>query len=352
MSAVNETAYQILVQKSLDTLNATKIASVGLILSGLLASVTNPLVMWTIWSQKSLHTGCFCLIAQLSFADWIVGVSYVATGFKRLIRLWFSIPEVNSQVICCLEMAPPYFGQSASLTVALVIGIERLIAVAFPMQFYTRSWSIANLLASIAWIWSMTETAFMFYGISSSKYIPNCNLVSSVTDAFYNFQNVESGALVIVITVVYALVVIEITLQLRTARKTNQTDQVVQMKKNLQVKTAQMLVVVASMYLILQAATRIGLALLASVSAEDRANYAPFIRMLMIINSGINFFIYFSMSTEFKTSFKKSLGWKVTLIASGQVTRQPPLRDIQRVERTFGGGLQTRNNNVRVQRFV
>jgi hypothetical protein len=100
----------LLINISLAQLNNTKYASVGLIIVGLFGFVTNISIIWTIWKQKALHNSCFVLIAQLAIADLIVGTSYVATGIKRLVRLYFGIAAVQNQVQCRAEMFLPYFG--------------------------------------------------------------------------------------------------------------------------------------------------------------------------------------------------------------------------------------------------
>jgi hypothetical protein len=53
-----------------------------------------------------------------------------------------------------------------------------------------------------------------------------------------------------------------------------------------------MLAAVAVIYLLLQMATRIGMAALNSSTPQERANITPYIRMFMIINSAIHLFIY------------------------------------------------------------
>ncbi len=56
---------------------------------------------------------------------------------------------------------------------------------------------------------------------------------------------------------------------------------------------AKMLGVVGILYLVTQLTTRAVLAGLGYlVEQSDRANYAPFVRMLMILNSGVNLFVY------------------------------------------------------------
>jgi hypothetical protein len=90
-------------------LNAMKYLNLCLLCCALLAVTTNPLVLWTIWRQKTLHTGCFSLIAQMAVADFIVGLSFSATVVKRWIRTEFAFGEVMSQLQCCFEVAPIYF---------------------------------------------------------------------------------------------------------------------------------------------------------------------------------------------------------------------------------------------------
>jgi hypothetical protein len=95
--------------QSMDVLSAMKYLNLCLLCCALLAVVTNPLILWTIWRQKTLHTGCFSLIAQMALADFAVGLTFAATVIKRLIRRQFALAEVMSQLQCCFEMAPIYF---------------------------------------------------------------------------------------------------------------------------------------------------------------------------------------------------------------------------------------------------
>ena len=105
----NQSYYDLLVVKSLKTLERTKYASIGLFCCGLLAFSTNILIIITIIRGKNLHNRCFWLVANLAVADWLVGVAYMGTGVKRIIRLTYGIPEVNSQVHCCAEMSLAFF---------------------------------------------------------------------------------------------------------------------------------------------------------------------------------------------------------------------------------------------------
>ncbi len=106
----NLTEYELLANFSLATLVRTMPATVGLITSGSLAFVTNGIIFLLAYKNKVLRTDSHCLIVQLAVADWLVGVSYIGTGVKRLIRLGNRIPETNSHFNCALEMWLSYFG--------------------------------------------------------------------------------------------------------------------------------------------------------------------------------------------------------------------------------------------------
>ncbi len=101
-------SYDSLVTSSFNMLISTTPSSIGFIATGLLAVITNIVVIVLIRRTESLRTPSHFLISQLAIADWLVGVSYVATGIKRLIRLSLWIPEVTTQLSCCLEMFPLY----------------------------------------------------------------------------------------------------------------------------------------------------------------------------------------------------------------------------------------------------
>ncbi len=111
---MEEVSYEALINKSMATLKRTKAASIGLLSSGSLAFLTNSVIFLLVWRSKKLRKGPYALIAQLAFADWLVGVAYMITGIKRLIRLANGIHEVNSQVWCCAEMWLAYFRYSLS----------------------------------------------------------------------------------------------------------------------------------------------------------------------------------------------------------------------------------------------
>uniref|UniRef100_A0A914W0T0 G-protein coupled receptors family 1 profile domain-containing protein n=1 Tax=Plectus sambesii TaxID=2011161 RepID=A0A914W0T0_9BILA len=315
---------QSLINSSLTQLEATKWASVGQIVVGIVGVVTNSLIIWTIVRQAALrNNSCFVLIGQLAFADWIVGASFLITGIKRLIRLYCRIPELLTQVQCGYEMFFPYFGQSASLSLALAIGIERFIAVAFPLKFIKQEKTIGKIIALLAWSYAIIDSGFLFYESSSTKILPACTVLTAGTDAFDEFQDIHKTVVIVAIMATYALVFLTMTMQLKKAQRQNRPD-LVAMKKNLQVKTARMLVVVAAVYLMLQITTRVAQALLFLLPVESRPRVGPFIRMIMIVNSDIHFFIYFSMSTEFRELFKRTFGSKLSQMKTTNVSRQLP----------------------------
>uniref|UniRef100_A0A914WT49 Uncharacterized protein n=1 Tax=Plectus sambesii TaxID=2011161 RepID=A0A914WT49_9BILA len=57
-------------------------------------------------------------------------------------------------------------------------------------------------------------------------------------------------------------------------------------------KMVRLVMAIALMYLCLQMAPRIGLVLVAKLSQEQRIMFAPALRMMIALNSGIHFFVY------------------------------------------------------------
>ncbi len=109
-SSLNSSAhYDALVAKSFATLIRTTPAAFGLIATGLLAMITNVIVVILIRRTDSLRTPSHFLISQLAIADWLVGASYFTTAIKRLIRLSLGVPEVTTQLNCCFEIFFMYF---------------------------------------------------------------------------------------------------------------------------------------------------------------------------------------------------------------------------------------------------
>uniref|UniRef100_A0A914X9K0 G-protein coupled receptors family 1 profile domain-containing protein n=1 Tax=Plectus sambesii TaxID=2011161 RepID=A0A914X9K0_9BILA len=150
---------------------------------GLLALFTNPLIMWTIWRQKPLHTGCFFIIAQLALADFIVGAAFTGTMIKRFIRIEGYLGEIISQLQCAFEMAPNYFSESASLSLALALGCERLLAAAMPIKFMAHQWKIAYAASVVAWTIPILDcsTMLIVMNLSPSKMVNFCTSAMAVT---------------------------------------------------------------------------------------------------------------------------------------------------------------------------
>uniref|UniRef100_A0A914XIV2 G-protein coupled receptors family 1 profile domain-containing protein n=1 Tax=Plectus sambesii TaxID=2011161 RepID=A0A914XIV2_9BILA len=230
---------------------------------------------------------------------------------KRFIRIEGYLGEIISQLQCAFEMAPNYFSESASLSLALALGCERLLAAAMPIKFMAHQWKIAYAASVVAWTIPILDcsTMLIVMNLSPSKMVNFCTSAMAVTKDFDLVQQIEKDFLTVAIIITYTSVLLTINVQLKVAKRKNQHSVSV-MKKNLQLKMIRILIAIAFMYLCLQMAPRIGLVIIAKLPQEQRIKIGPIFRMLMALNSGIHFFVYLSTSTDFKDAFWRTIGKK------------------------------------------
>lgn len=254
--------------------------------------------------------------------ELISGSSYMSIGIVRLIRAIFAISEVASQLHCLQELFVPFVSQILSVIFAVTISVDRLIAVAFPNEYRFISTTYIVLLTTFGWGYSILIGGFYFYQASDTLMFANCNLVSIMTSGFFDFQNIQTIVMETFTTLVYILVLCLMRYKLHTAQKKNQN--LSEIKKLIERQTTVTLSSVMFAYLVTQVLSTIGLAAVAYLNTNSRNMIAPFIRLLPIINSGINFWIYIWRSSEFRSAFMKTFRnnktavHSITLVLSGR----------------------------------
>lgn len=295
--------YNGLVPSSIKALQDTMVANIGYIILGSLATLSNVLEFTTIAKDKKLKTRCYFLIANISIASIIYGVSYVAVGIKRLIRLYFMIPEVNTKRMCAAEMFTCSFGQTATVFLPLATAVDRICAAIMPIKYKNMSSQFAIFSASMTWIMALVDSSFSFFGSDQNNLIANCNLVSA-TELLYQVQSTVEMIVSVLVTICYFSVILLLQKQLSDAKI--KSENLAAAKTKIQIKVAKTLGIDSSIHLITQVATRVGLAVLTPMSPEIRFLYAPFIRLIIIVGSGASLVVFLAINKEFQMAFRRT----------------------------------------------
>lgn len=303
--------YESLVRTSLDALNNTYSANFGFILVGLLATVTNFLELLTITRNKKLQTRCYFLIGNLAFASIINGISYIALGIKRLIRFHLDISEVSTKLSCVGEMFTCSFGQTAIVFLPLATAIDRMYATTNPAAYKTMNRTFTVIITVVAWSVALLDSSFSFFGSDQKKLVANCNLVSA-TDLLYIIQSSVEITVTCLITACY--IILTFILQHQCTKAKSRSETIAAAKMKVQVKVLTTLGIESSIHLLTQFITRVGLAALTPLSPEARFQYAPYIRLIIILGSGVNLFVFIIVNSEFKLYFKRTISCQTNLV--------------------------------------
>ena len=121
---MNATEYEVMRADSLKRLLVQSGSAVFMLITGLIGTIANAILIYVIIVRKRLHTRCWAIICQvitlsspcstrnmqLAIADMIVCISFaLLVGLKRLIRLALEIDEVKPVAYCTIEFFLPYF---------------------------------------------------------------------------------------------------------------------------------------------------------------------------------------------------------------------------------------------------
>lgn len=222
------------------------------------------------------------------------------TGIKRLVRAVWSIPETNSQLKCLLEMFIPFLSQIASINFAAAICVDRLFAVSKPNTYRLAHSYYTIFLTGLAWGYSLCLGGFYFYQSSNDVMLATCTLVGIMEESFYNYQNAQSTVLAVFTSVSYIAVLITMRFKLKVA---NKEQRLAQNKGNLERQITLTLSAVMFAYLVTQLASTIGLTAIEGLETQTRNTLGPLFRVLPVISSGIDFWIYLWRSNEFRSGF-------------------------------------------------
>ncbi|KAM9002903.1 trace amine-associated receptor 6-like [Sarcophilus harrisii] len=126
----------------------------------LLAVLGNLLVMISILHFKQLHSPANFLIASLSCADFLVGVSVMPFSMVRSIESCWYFGESYCKLHTTFDVAFCY----TSLLHLCFISIDRYIAVTDPLVYPTKfTISVSGLCITLSWTITMSYSGSVFY---------------------------------------------------------------------------------------------------------------------------------------------------------------------------------------------
>lgn len=295
--------YDSLIPISIKALKDTILANIGFIILGLFVTVSNVLEFVTIVKDKKLRTRCYFLIANLSIASILNAVSFIILGLKRLIRLYYLIPEVNTKRNCAGEMFTCSLGQTSIIVLPLATAMDRICAAAMPIKYKNMNYNYAIALATLGWLMALTDTCFSFYGNDQSSLVANCNLASA-TEMLYQIQTTVELIVTAFITLCYVGIMILLRKRMKSAG--NSSEGLAALRMKFQMQVAKTLIIDSVVHLITQTASRIGLASLTPLPPEIRFQYGPFIRLLIMAGSGLSLIIFLKVNNGFKMAFRRT----------------------------------------------
>ncbi|KAK0414464.1 hypothetical protein QR680_011443 [Steinernema hermaphroditum] len=183
----------------------------------------NLLILFVIFQHRKLRkTGANILLAQLAFADLIIGI---ATGIRGISAIIFENRGISvfDKGICLIIGSPTVFGIHLSQTTMVAIAFDRLMCVRFPMMYRKMETSLFALLRFfICFGYSLFGTGITYIGFPSNESIHVCSTGNSVPMWYRPYYSIFGNSVTVAMYIFYILIYIMFNRQKQSSKRAAQ----------------------------------------------------------------------------------------------------------------------------------
>lgn len=264
--------YQIIIQ-------VTLLAILGaIIVLGNLACIV------TFLKTQSLRRRCHYLIINLSFADFLIGV----TAFMGM-YYFLTFPKFSNAFLFSLSLID-VFASSASIMSLTAIALERFYAIYFPFRHRMLSFKFYMIFIAMLWTIALLIASFSVIGYT----------------AVAVFFSVYLYSLFVVVLIALVFIIVSYTLICLKMRKNNTALQI--QNRNLQERKLAVTLLIVTLLSLLTWLPYQLLVFIVFIPNVESSPYLMFIvQFLKFCNSGINVFVYIARMPEFRKAFLQNL---------------------------------------------
>uniref|UniRef100_A0A8C5T6Y2 G-protein coupled receptors family 1 profile domain-containing protein n=1 Tax=Malurus cyaneus samueli TaxID=2593467 RepID=A0A8C5T6Y2_9PASS len=90
----------------------------------------NGVLLFTVWTERSLHQPMYLCLCMLAIADLALSTTVVP---KMLALFWFRAREISLGA-CLTQMFFPHFTCSVELVILVAVAFDRFVAICFPLR--------------------------------------------------------------------------------------------------------------------------------------------------------------------------------------------------------------------------
>lgn len=273
------------------------------IILGAAIVIENFLIIYLIIKWKPMHNICQCILANLAAADGLFGLCLIVTGVKDLYANFNEKPITETHLNCLLIVFPPLLSTTVAHCLTVAISFDRFLAAHSP-GFYrnlTKSYAIVTNIA--CWFYGTVHSCLIFYTYSELILLPICHHNTTV-NLFYNKLNGIFGVIwSILVIVLYSKTFVTVKTKMSRARIKNQS--LPGVKSSVQFHIMKTLAVVVGIYVGCWLTKTIGTIVTSyTVDKNSLDIVGALFRVVNAVDAMSNFFVYYFMSSTFRTAFK------------------------------------------------